>query len=407
MGRLWQAIAGIGGDPADSPERRLRKRTLSLVVTFSTGGVLAAALLFALAGRPLLCWAHVLYAVSSLVALAIFGKARRGESTLLASQLVMNQIVPALTTLGLGGLFGSGGAIIWPMLSPMAALLIDGSEGATRWVWIFLANVALTTAATRVLPMGAPLDPAQAALTFALNVVAVGVTAATVLAYFVRRREQAHRDLERERERSERLLLNVLPRAVAAELKREVHSIAERHDTASVLFADLVGFTPLASEAAPEELVGMLDAVFSGFDRLVEERGLEKIKTVGDCYMVAAGVPAPRADHAAAIVDLALAMREQLRGRRFQGRELSLRIGVHSGPLVAGVIGTRKFAYDLWGDTVNTASRMESQGVPGEIQLSGATRALLGAEFDVEARSRQEIKGKGPMDVYLVRGRAS
>ena len=211
--------------------------------------------------------------------------------------------------------------------------------------------------------------------------------------------------LARERERSEQLLLNVLPASVAARLKAGEQPIADTVEEATVLFADLVGFTKLSSTISPEELVGRLGTLFSAFDTETERLGLEKIKTIGDAYMVAAGVPDPCPDHAGAAAELGLALRSTL-GRLNAEQEwnFGIRIGIHSGPLVAGVIGEQRFSYDVWGDTVNTASRMESHGAPGQIQVSEATRSRLEARYLFEDRGEMEIKGKGPMRTFFLLG---
>jgi PAS domain S-box-containing protein len=211
--------------------------------------------------------------------------------------------------------------------------------------------------------------------------------------------------LRREQEKSDALLLNVLPQAIAAVLKDENRLIAERFEAVSILFADIVDFTPLSTVLAPTELVAQLNEVFSHLDTLVARSGLEKIKTIGDCYMVAAGVPCPRPDHAHVLADLALEIQHYAAQRTFGGRPLAFRIGINSGPAVAGVIGRKKFAYDLWGDTVNVASRMESHGVAGCIQITAATQALLAADFICEPHGLVEVKGKGAMPVWHVLGR--
>ncbi|NJM44976.1 MAG: adenylate/guanylate cyclase domain-containing protein [Alkalinema sp. RU_4_3] len=194
------------------------------------------------------------------------------------------------------------------------------------------------------------------------------------------------RALVYERRKSERLLKNVLPQEIAYQLKRNPEAIAQEYDDVSILFADIVGFTQLSERLSPSELVGMLDEVFSQFDRLVEEQGLEKIKTIGDCYMVAGGVPKPKVDHAIEMVRLGVRMLRCV--ERFSQEydyDLNLRIGIHSGSVVAGVIGRRKYLYDLWGDTVNTASRMESHGTPGRIQITCVTHELVRSAYDCES----------------------
>ncbi len=215
--------------------------------------------------------------------------------------------------------------------------------------------------------------------------------------------KQRTKELIAEKQTSERLLLNVLPGPIADRLKTGESLIVDRFDAVSVLFADIVGFTAVASRTSPEELVTMLNELFSSFDRLAEKHGLEKIKTIGDAYMVVAGIPQPVADHAVAITHMAIDMTAAIADySKRAGMDLKLRVGVHTGSVVAGVIGTKKFIYDLWGDTVNTASRMESTGVPGRIQVSEATYELLRDLFDFEQRGPIEVKGKGQMSVYLL-----
>jgi class 3 adenylate cyclase len=211
-----------------------------------------------------------------------------------------------------------------------------------------------------------------------------------------------------EHARSERLLANVLPDAVRARLKRGESTIADAAPEVTVLFADIVGFTELSSRASPEALVEMLSEVFSRFDDLAAKHGLEKIKTIGDAYMAVAGVPVACADHADRAAAMAIDMREALAAISDpHGAALRARIGMHSGAVVAGVIGKRKFAYDLWGDTVNLASRMESHGLPNAIHVSAATAAHLRGRWDLDARGAIAIKGKGEMETFFLKGRRS
>lgn len=214
-------------------------------------------------------------------------------------------------------------------------------------------------------------------------------------------RKQAEEALRLQQIQTERLLLNILPKPIAERLQKEQKSIADSFDEVSVLFADLVGFTQFSAQKSPTELVEILNGIFSEFDRLSESRGLEKIKTIGDAYMVVGGLPTARADHAQAIALLALEMQSAL--MRFNlkiGENFQLRIGIHSGSVVAGIIGISKFSYDLWGDTVNVASRMESNGMPGKIQVTGATYERLKDEFRFKERGKIPVKGKGEMLTY-------
>ena len=226
-------------------------------------------------------------------------------------------------------------------------------------------------------------------------------------------RNEAYRALQEsleklriEQEKSEHLLLNVLPRPIAERLKLRESALADSFAEVSILFADIVDFTKLSARISPAEVVMMLNDIFSIFDRLAEQHGLEKIKTIGDAYMVVAGLPVPRPDHAEAIAEMAIRMQESLAlFRSKEGDGIRMRIGINSGPVVAGIIGTKKFIYDLWGDTVNTASRMESHGLPSGIQVTEATYERLRDRYLFEPRGKIEVKGKGEMEAYLLTGR--
>jgi class 3 adenylate cyclase len=212
--------------------------------------------------------------------------------------------------------------------------------------------------------------------------------------------------VEREREKSERLLLNILPSAIAGRLKGGEKSIANGHEIVSVMFADLCGFTALSRKTTPADLVSMLNGIFTAFDHIVEEHGVEKIKTIGDCYMLVGGIPLHRDDHAAAVAECALEMLDALAAlNRESGTELQMRVGIHTGPVVAGVIGKIKFTYDLWGDTVNVASRMESSGQPGRVHLSEQTAEQLQGRFLLEDRGFVECKGLGAVKTFFLNGR--
>jgi class 3 adenylate cyclase len=214
------------------------------------------------------------------------------------------------------------------------------------------------------------------------------------------------RQLAAERAKSEALLLNILPTEIAERLKSDPSHIADGFAQVTILFADIVGFTDLSARLTPAEVVAMLNSLFTAFDELADKYGLEKIKTIGDAYMVAGGVPEARADHAHAVLAMALEMRQCVADvSRATGYALAVRIGANSGPVVAGVIGKKKFAYDLWGDAVNTASRMESHGLPGEIQVTESTWAKVKDAFELESRGMITVKGRGEMPAWFVRGK--
>ena len=217
---------------------------------------------------------------------------------------------------------------------------------------------------------------------------------------------QTEAELEKANSKSEKLLANVFPLAILEKLKNKEETIADRFDCASVFFADIMGFTPLSEKLSPVELVNLLDKLFSLFDGLVIKHEVEKIKTIGDAYMVAAGVPTPINNHAEKLANFALDFKLCLAEfNQKNNQSLRMRIGINSGPIVAGVIGKSRFIYDLWGDCVNTAARMESHGLPGEIHVSDHTYKLLADKFEFESRGNIEIKGKGLMTTYLLRGR--
>ncbi|HEY9832222.1 MAG TPA: adenylate/guanylate cyclase domain-containing protein [Stenomitos sp.] len=218
--------------------------------------------------------------------------------------------------------------------------------------------------------------------------------------------ESSAKKIVAERERAERLLLNILPASIAQRLGHNQDTIADSFEEATVLFADIVNFTNLSSQISPTELVSLLNEIFSRFDRLLERYGLEKIKTIGDSYMVVGGLPLIRPDHAEAVAEFALEMQQQIQEFNAErGQAFSMRIGINTGPVVAGVIGLKKFIYDLWGDTVNTASRMESHGIPGAIQVSLATYERLKDKYLFEERGTIDVKGKGEMNTYLLKSR--
>jgi guanylate cyclase len=289
---------------------------------------------------------------------------------------------------------------------PLAAVALLGVRRAISWLIAFLAIlIALAVGNARFAEHEAAFTQPVQILFIVSNIAGLTLAGFLLLGYFVEQSERTRADLAEERETSELLLRNVLPAAIAERLKRTEGVIAEHLDEVTVLFADIEGFTRLSAGLPPDQLVRLLDRIFSSFDALADLEGLEKIKTIGDAYLVVGGAPVPRIDHAEAIARLALAMRDALAPiavDTFEG--LRMRIGIDTGPVVAGVIGTRKFSYDLWGDTVNTASRMESHGVPGEIQLTERAAAALERSFTLTPRGEIDVKGKGPMQTFFLVG---
>jgi adenylate cyclase len=392
---LAERALAIGADPRDTADERFRKRLLvGVALVILPVGFLWGCLYWAVGEHAvaLTPWAYV---AGSAISLVIFSRTR-DFAFLRTAQLSLILVAPALGTVMLGGLRESSAVILWALFAPLGAVAFDRPGRAWAWFAAFVATMLLALALSEVVrPDGADLPEGFVRTFDVLNILVVSFVAMLLLVTFARGRDEAQA-------RVEALLLNVLPADVAQRLQSDPHSIADHFDEASILFADVVDFTPLASRLDAREVVGLLDRLFTSFDELVDRYGVEKIKTIGDCYMVAAGVPRQRPDHAHALASLAIDMREcakrSLPGR--DGHDLQLRIGISSGPVVAGVIGRRRFLYDLWGDTVNMASRMESHGTPDEIQITRSTWQLLGDHFVTEPIGRVEVKGKGEIETW-------
>jgi adenylate cyclase len=392
---LVARVAAAGALPGDSEDDRLRKGVLALLPALVAPLSVVWVSTYLAVGRPLSAALPLAYMMVSVIGLIVLFRSKRYR-VFRVSQLVMILVLPFLLQWSLGGFVASSGVMLWALTAPLGALLFYGTRQAVPWLLAYLALTGVTGLLDgRLAENPAPIpDPVVVAF-FVLNIAAVSGVSFFLLLYFVRERERAQA-------RSERLLLNVLPKPIADRLKTSEAIIADGFEEATVLFADIVDFTPLSDHMRPDEVVRLLDEVFSAFDRLAEKHGLEKIKTIGDAYMVAGGLPAPRSDHTEAVANMALDMQEVT---AHLDHDLSVRIGMDTGPVVAGVIGRRKFIYDLWGDTVNTASRMESHGLPGRIQVTERVYERLRDRFDFEARGPQEVKGKGTMRPFFLLGR--
>jgi len=391
-------VAEIGVLPSDSDELRLRKAVLVLSSTlmgclaFVWVGTFAALGLWVSAAIPLA------YQLASGLGLIAFARTHRYK-WFRGSQLWLTLLLPFALQWSLGGFRNSSAVCLWAFTAPLGALWFVGPRQAVRWLLAFAGLVAASGAVDPTLAASAPRIPDGVVVAFfVLNVVGVTTVAYVLLRYFERARDREHA-------RSHRLLLNVLPAPVAARLKREDRVIADAYEEVTVLFADLVDFTPLSERLPAVELVAMLDRVFAAWDQLAARHRVEKIKTIGDAYMVAAGIPLPHERPAEAIADMALAMGPALaRIATDTGLPLQVRIGIDTGPVIAGVIGRAKFIYDLWGDTVNTASRMESHAPAGVIQVTPRTYDRLRASYELQPRGTIDIKGKGLLNTYLLIG---
>ncbi|MBS0336999.1 MAG: adenylate/guanylate cyclase domain-containing protein [Proteobacteria bacterium] len=417
LSRLYTRLRTAGIEPGDSEELRLKK----VVLLFACGLMIAAAAiwlaLYQALGLPVSSSWPLAFQVASMVTL-IYYLVTLNFDVFRAVQLGMFLFVPFAVQWSIGNFVSASGMILWGLLAPVGAVLLYSARESIPWI---AAYIVLTLASGYVdyqlawLPPKAPKVPlATSVVFFALNFAAMSTLVYALLRFaFVEREksrvrlEEAHARLGEEQARSERLLLNVLPEPIAVRLKRMESPIADGFPEVTVMFADIVNFTRMAGVLEPAQIFSLLNRLFSAFDAAAEKLGLEKIKTIGDAYMVAGGLVPGQTGREAAIAELAFAMRE-ITGREFalEGQPLKLRIGIASGPVVAGVVGTKKFIYDLWGDTVNIASRLTSESEPGRIQVDERTHGLLAGKYVFTAPRTLNLKGKGYTTVYELAGRA-
>jgi adenylate cyclase len=392
---LLQRILDIGAEPADEPDLVVRKRTAVGTLLALCGAGLGYALMGWLADRPLVLAFALIQICAQLLNLAVFSRLRRLRPFVwIIIGLGLLTILSGVLTLG--GLALSGGNVIWAIIAPLGAImLISGRAGLPTYLAV-AAVVIAGALLDPIIPEDQALPHGATVAAMVFNVLGPAAIALGLVRYIDGQRLAARRQ-------SDALLRNVLPEPIVDRLKAGERVIADHFDQASILFADVVDFTPFAEAHSPQETVAVLNDLFTAFDRLADQFGLEKIKTIGDAYMVVAGAPERRADHAEVLVQMALAMHAHVTGHDLvYGRNLEIRTGIASGPVVAGVIGERKFSYDLWGDTVNTAARMESSGIPGRIQVTDETCRLLGGRYPFERREGVEVKGKGIMSTWIL-----
>ena len=331
-------------------------------------------------------------ALGFLYVIAWFFYVRTGSIRRTYQLLAVVSLVGMMTVhIIMGGYANSGAILMWGIpMATVAVLLLSRSEAIVLGGTLVTVAVIFGFLEQPLQASRTPPDPTLPAVLFPYTLAAVIVLVVPVISLLVNR-------LSFERDRAEGLLLNVLPGEVALELKETGATATQSFSSISVLFADIVGFTPMATKMEPDEMVDQLNEVFSHFDALAIKHGCEKIRTIGDAYMAAAGVPTPTDDHARAISSMALEMLEYARTT-----SLTFRFGINSGPVVAGVVGTSKFQYDIWGDTVNIASRMESHGVPGRIQISESTQHLIKDDFSTTLRGPIDVKGKGSLTTWFL-----
>lgn len=403
--RLLDTLSQLGVAATDSDEVRFDNNVLvgSYIVSASTASVYG--IIYLTQGEV---FAGSLFIVAVIIATIFFVNLVRTRKNY-QFKLVMFTIyllIPTAVTWVLGGFNHSSIIMIWSFLSPILALMTSTARNAARWLYAYLALFVITAIIQPFLPHAALLPVGLITRLLVINLGLTSIIIFMVLRYFINQKNIAYALLALEEEKSNNLLLNMLPKEIADTLKEKDQTIANHFEAASILFADLVGFTPLSAKMEPVAMVELLNEIFSRFDELTGKYALEKIRTIGDNYMVAAGVPVSRDDHAQALAELALDMRFYINS--MQGKmnnSIDFRIGINSGPLIAGVIGKKKFQYDVWGDTVNIASRMESHGLAGKIQVTSATYELLKDKYLFERRGMLEIKGKGEMETWFLEGR--
>ena len=397
-----------GSRPEDSEDEKLRKALIMGGSLLILPVALVWGTLYAAYGE----WpaAIITFGYAAADLLAILYLRRTGECGPISFvHWFCTLLLPFALTLLLGGLYASSVLILGCLMAPLGALLYYTHDVAMR---LFLGFVVLVLLAGILDPFVAGpnnLPEWLIRLLLILNILIVSALAFFQMRAFVHQRDDALSRLRVEQAKSEGLLANILPKPIAEVLKNNPQTIAERYDAVSILFADVVGFTPLFTSMNPAGMVNLLNEIYTYFDSVVEKYGLEKIRTMGDGYMVASGVPVSRPDHAIALADAALEMLAFLDAWDSpMAREFDLRMGISAGPVLAGVIGRTKFSYDVWGDPVNVASRMESQGEAGKIQVSQDACRLLVHDFELERRGEIEIKGKGKMETwFLVKRKAA
>lgn len=356
------------------------------------------------------------YQLVSVISLVHYFKTRNFEIFRFV-QLSLFLFVPFIMQWSIGSSITASGVALWALLSPIGALVVSGWRNSVPWFFAYITMTAISgffdyhlgSAGSSNVPMN------TIGFFFALNFAAMSSIIYFLLRYFVvamdrikMQLDEQHQLLAEEQKKSERVLLNVLPGSIAQRLKNHEGLIADGHADVTVMFADLVNFTQLAESLSPEQTVALLNTIFSGFDSLSDKYGLEKIKTIGDAYMVVGGLTRERADFTCDIADLALEMREFMNNHPELSRfKLGIHTGIATGPVVAGVIGTKRFVYDLWGDTVNVASRLTDEAVGGVIQVDKTTYNRIRNNYSFEPPASIYVKGKGEMVIYRLNGRIS
>jgi class 3 adenylate cyclase len=415
---LAQRLRTAGIEAGDSEDLRLKKSLLMFAMGLTTVAPVMWLMLYWLMGLNISATVPFTYQLVSLATLVIYLLTRNFD-LFRVLQLSLYLFFPFVLQWTLGNFISASGVVLWGLLAPVGAILVYSARDSIPWFIAYIVLIAVSAFFDYQLVDSAPKlheIPARASVIFfALNFIAISSLVYFMLRYASMERdksnarlEEAHTKLQAEQDRSERLLLNILPGPIAERLKQqEGATIADGFADVTVMFADIVNFTTTCEGMSPNQIFGMLNKVFSAFDSLAEQHGLEKIKTIGDAYMVAGGLNDDGIiDYSEAIANMAIAMREVLaHDIVVNNQRLEIRIGIGTGPVVAGVVGKKKFIYDLWGDTVNIASRITGEGAPGNIHVDATTFRRLRHKFDFESPRNVYLKGKGDTPVYRLLAR--
>lgn len=396
---LLEKIALIGAEAGDSEELRLQKSllvlsTIPFIISGASWGFMY--ILFDEITAGLIPLSYSIFSFASLVLFGITGRFRIFRF----SQLFLILLLPFALMIALGGFVNGSAVILWAFFCPLGAMLFEEPNKAWRWLLAFILLVIVSVYLQPLLRHENNLSIGQINLFFVINLAGVSTIVFIMVWYFVERRNFF-------RDKSESLLLNILPKEIAEELKNNGTVESKYFENVTVMFTDIKDFTQITEMLSPAELVSEIDSIFRAFDKIISEHNIEKIKIIGDSYMCAGGLPLPNKTHATDVVNAAIEinkfMKNHLEKRKSANKQpFVIRIGIHTGSVVAGVVGDRKFAYDIWGDTVNIASRMESSGEAGKINISGNTYALVKDKFNCSYRGKIKAKHKGEIDMYFV-----
>ena len=403
LARWIRLFADAGLSPDDTEADRLRKRVLTLTVMTVVAVVSVLAVTYAVVGLTRAAIVPAAYVIVTGIAFVVFAKTKN-DIPFRNVQLVLYLIFPPVLQWVLGGYLEGSAVVMLAAIAPVLALMLLGRRWSAALLVLFAIIAVGAGLADVVFEQPVSVVPSEVVVgLIVMNMVGLVTIVYFPLAFYIMAYGRAHDALQAERRRSERLMISLLPASVASRLKAGEQVIADQLSGVAVLFADMVGFTSATERLPAQEIVRRLNEAFTVFDRLTEARGLDKIKTIGDSYMVAGGITSDDPQSVHDVADLALAMRESAKSLSIDAANpLQLRFGIDVGPVIAGVVGEQMLVYDIYGDVVNTASRMASHGTPNQIHVTGRVRARLDGEFELESRGSIPIKGKGEMETFFL-----